>query len=170
MAERELFGRQQFPEATLSVNLSLSFLPFPTTLCLATHESAALAIDGPKMTNSTTLGLVTSLKMMMMVVGVLNFAVPQSPPPSEILAILRIFGVQDPVCCFDESLISMQYKVLLVLQHTEWPARPGPSHPLASPFRPGWAPLGGLGARNFDAGARFRAPLLVWASLFWWSK
>ena len=30
---------------------------------------------GPKMTNSTMLGLVTSLKMMMLVVGVLNFTI-----------------------------------------------------------------------------------------------
>ena len=43
-----------------------------TDLGLATHESAILPIDGPKMTNSTMLGSVTSLKMMMMVVGVLN--------------------------------------------------------------------------------------------------
>ena len=42
------------------------------------------------MTNSTTLGLVTNLKMMVMVVGVLNFAVPQSTPSSENLAIQRI--------------------------------------------------------------------------------
>ena len=97
----EDLGRQQFPEAILSVNLSLLTLPFcPTTLCLATHESAILANDGPKMTNSTTLGLVTSLKMMMMVVGVLNFADPQNTPPSENLAILKILGHQDPVCCF----------------------------------------------------------------------
>ena len=56
-----------------------------------------------------------------MVVGVLNFAVPQSTPSSENLAILRIFGLQDPVCCFGEPLISMEYKVLLVLQHVEDP-------------------------------------------------
>ena len=65
--------------------MSLSFSTFVTTLCLASHESAIIAIiaiDGPKMTKSTTLGLVTSLKMMM-VVGVLNFAVRQSTPPSE---------------------------------------------------------------------------------------
>ena len=94
-------ARLQFPEAILSVNLSLLISPFcPTTLCLATHECAILAIDGPKMTNSTTLGLVTSLKMMMMVVGVLNFAVPQSTPPSENLAIQKILWHPDPVCCF----------------------------------------------------------------------
>ena len=71
------------------------------------------------MTNSTTLDLVTSLKMTMMVVDVLNFAVPQSTPSSENLAILRILGLQDPVCCFGESLISMESKVLLILQHVE---------------------------------------------------
>ena len=58
-------------------------------------------------------GLVTSLKMMMMMV------VEQSTPPSENLHIQRIFGLQDPVCCFGESLISMEYKILLVLQHIE---------------------------------------------------
>ena len=73
----------QCPEAILSVNLSLSFIPFVSTLCLATDENAILATDGPKMTNSTTLGLVTSLKMMMKVAGVLNFAFPQSTPPNE---------------------------------------------------------------------------------------
>ena len=54
-----------------------------TTFRLATHMSVNCANFGPEMTNSTMLGLVTSLKMMMMVVGVLNFAVPQSAPPSE---------------------------------------------------------------------------------------
>ena len=62
------------------------------------------------------LGLVTSLKMMM-VVGVLNFAISQSTPPCENLAILRICGVLDPVYRFDESLISLKYEVLVVLQH-----------------------------------------------------
>ena len=101
------------------MNLSLSFVSFvPPLFGLATHESAILAIDGPKMTNSTTLGLVTSLKMMMMVVGVLNFAAPQSSPTSENLTIVRIFGLQDPVCCVEESLISMEYsKGLLVLKY-----------------------------------------------------
>ena len=33
--------------------------------------------------------------------------------------------------------------------------------PLGLPFWPKWAPLGGLGARNFDAGAWFRALFLV---------
>ena len=73
----------------------------------------------PKMTNSTTLGLVTSLKMMVMVVGVLNFAVAQGTPPSENVTIQRIFGLQDPVCCFCGSLLSMECKVLRVLQHVE---------------------------------------------------
>ena len=38
--------------------------------------------------------------------------------------------------------------------------------PLSVPFRSEWAPLGGPGDRNFDAGARFRALFLVWASPF----
>ena len=72
------------------------------------------------MTNSTTLGLVTSLKMMKMVVGVLIFAAPQSSPTSENLTIVRIFGLQDPVCPVDESLISVEYsKGLLVLKYIE---------------------------------------------------
>ena len=62
-----------------------------------------LANLGPKMMNSTKLDLVTSLKMMI-VVGVLNFAVPQSTPPRENLGIPRFFGCQDPVCRVDESL------------------------------------------------------------------
>ena len=65
------------------------------------------------------MGLVISLKMMMMMVGVQNFAVPQGTPPNENLAIPRIFGCQDPVCRFDESLTAREYMVLLVLQHTE---------------------------------------------------
>ena len=101
-----------------SVAVVLTFCP--TTLCLATRESAIIAIDGSKMTSSTTLGLVTSLKMMMMmVVGVLNSAVAQSAPHHENLAIPTFFGLQDPVCYFDGSLISMDYKVLLVHQHIE---------------------------------------------------
>ena len=100
---------QQSPEAILSVVLSFVVLTFcPTILCPATHRSAILANLGSKVTNSTMFGLVTSLKMMM-VLGVLSFAVPQSTPPSENSAIRRIFGVQDPVCCFDESLISMEH-------------------------------------------------------------
>ena len=71
------------------------------------------------MTNSTTLALVTSLKMMMMVVGVLSFAAPQSTPLSENLTILRSFEFQDPVCCLGGSLISMEFQVLLVFQHSE---------------------------------------------------
>ena len=35
----------------------------PTILCLATLESASLAIDGPKMKNSTTLGFLSMLRM-----------------------------------------------------------------------------------------------------------
>ena len=63
------------------------------------------------MTTSTMLGLVTNLKMMMMVVvGVLNFAVPHSTPPSENLTIPRIFECQDPLCRFDESLTLREKK------------------------------------------------------------
>ena len=40
------------------------------------------------------------------------------------------------------------------LKNSKWP-------PFGSPFRPEWVLLGGPGARNFDAGARFRAPFLV---------
>ena len=59
------------------MNSILSFLTICLTIChLATRASAIFANFGPKKTNSTMLGLVTSLKMMM-VVGVLNFAVPQ---------------------------------------------------------------------------------------------
>ena len=72
-----------------------------------------------RMTNSTTLGFMISLKMMMLVVGVLNFSVAQSTPPSENLAILRIFWLQDPVCCFEGSLMFMEYEVLRVFQHVE---------------------------------------------------
>ena len=117
---RDLLARQQFPDAIserASVVVVLTFCP--TTLCLSTHGSAIPVIDGPKMTNSTMLVLVTSLEMMVMVVGVLNFAAPQRTPPSENLAILRIFGDQDPVCRFDESLTSTEYKVLLDLMHIE---------------------------------------------------
>ena len=37
----------------------------PTILCLATLESASLAIDGPKMKNSTTLGFLSMLRIKM---------------------------------------------------------------------------------------------------------
>ena len=56
---------------------------------------------------------------MVLVFGVLKFAVAQGTPPSENLAILRIFGLQDPVCCSGGSLILMESKVLCVLQHVE---------------------------------------------------
>ena len=49
--------------------------------------SAKFANFGPKMTNSTTIGLGDQLEDDMMVVGVLNFAVPQSAPPSGNLTI-----------------------------------------------------------------------------------
>ena len=111
---------QPSPEAILSVNLILSFLPFASpTFCVATHESAKLANFGPKMTHSSMLGLVTSLKMMMTVVGALNFSVPQTTPPSRNFTIPRIFGCQDPVCRFDESLTSRECKVLRVVRHSE---------------------------------------------------
>ena len=58
--------------------------------------------------------------MMMMVVGVLNFAVPQSTPPCENLANLRIFGLQDPVCCFGEPLSSMEFWVPLEDSQELW--------------------------------------------------
>ena len=38
--------------------------------------------------------------------------------------------------------------------------------PFLSFFRSEWAPLVGLGVRNVDAGAKFGAPFLVWASHF----
>ena len=38
----------------------------PTVLCLATLESASLAIDGPKMKNSASLGFLSMLRMKMM--------------------------------------------------------------------------------------------------------
>ena len=38
----------------------------PNILCLATLESASLAVDGPKMKNSTTLGFLSMLRMKMM--------------------------------------------------------------------------------------------------------
>ena len=41
------------------------------------------------------LGLVTSLKMMMLVVVVLNFEVPQSAPPSENLTTPSILVLSD---------------------------------------------------------------------------
>ena len=53
--------------------------------------SAIFSNFGPGMTNSTMVGLVTSLMMMMMAVGVLNFAVPQSALPIENLTIPSIF-------------------------------------------------------------------------------
>ena len=59
------------------------------------------------------------LQLMMMVVGVLNFAVAQSTPPGENLTIPIFFGLHDPLSGFDESLILIEYKVLLVLQHIE---------------------------------------------------
>ena len=37
----------------------------PTILCLATLERATLAIDGPKMKNSTTLGFLSMVRMKM---------------------------------------------------------------------------------------------------------
>ena len=93
----------------------LSFLPFPPSL----SSCHSCQFFGPKMTNSTTLGMVNILNMMMMVAGVLNFAVPQRTPSSENLAIQRFFGVPSLVCCFDESSTSLEYRALLVLQHSE---------------------------------------------------
>ena len=79
---------------------------------------AILSINGPNMTTTTTLDLVTNFKMMT-VVGVhvrlseqleddscwhSDFSVPQSTPPNETLAIPINLGCEDPVCCFGESL------------------------------------------------------------------
>ena len=46
----------QFEDRSVVIVIAVS-----TFLCLATLESAGLAIDGPKMKNSTMLGLMTSL-------------------------------------------------------------------------------------------------------------
>ena len=89
-----------------------------TTLCRATHESAILAILGTKRTNFTMLGLVASLKMMM-AIGLLNFAILQSTPPSENSAIPKFLQFRIQCVVFDESLISLEYEFLLVLQHIE---------------------------------------------------
>ena len=97
------------------MNSTLSFCTICLTICrLATRASAIFANFGPKKTNSTMLGLVTSLKMMM-VVGVLNFAVPQIVPPNEYLTIPGTPVVNGQVCCFDASCDLLEYKELVLV-------------------------------------------------------
>ena len=74
---RDLLARQQFPEATLSVNLSLSFLPFVSPLFALPPMRVPFLHGWSQDDELHTLGLVASMKMTMMVVGVLNFPVPQ---------------------------------------------------------------------------------------------
>ena len=95
------------------MNSTLSFLTICLTICrLATRASAIFANFGPKKSNSTMLGLVTSLKMMM-VVGVLNFAVPQIQSPGCVLG--RLLCPRSSAspwftasCCRDGSLAVIQ--------------------------------------------------------------
>ena len=59
-------------------------------LCLATLESAILAIDGPKMKNSTTLGFLSMLRMKM----------TRKTSSSWNSTILNVVGLLDPMCLF----------------------------------------------------------------------
>ena len=103
------------PAAILTVNSTLSFFTIGLTICrLATRASAIFANFGPKKTNSTMLGLVTNLKMMM-VVGVLNFAVPQRAPPNEDSTIPGTLVAKGQVSCFDASCHFPECKELVLV-------------------------------------------------------
>ena len=69
---------------------------------------------GPKKTNSTMLGSVTSLKMMM-VVGVLNFAAPQNVPPNEDSTIPGTLEAKDRACCSRASFHSLECTELVLV-------------------------------------------------------
>ena len=92
-------SRLLLPTAIQSVNPTLSFFAVClTTFCVATCASAISANFDSMKTNSTMLGLVACLKMMMMVVSVLNFAVLQIVPPNGCSTIPSVLVLQDQVC------------------------------------------------------------------------
>ena len=87
----------------------LSYFTIGLTICrLATCAGAISANFQSMKTNSTTLGSETSLKMMM-VVGVLNFAVLQIVPPNSYPTIPGTLAVKGQVCSVDASCHSLEY-------------------------------------------------------------
>ena len=91
----------------------------------------------------------------------------------EYLVLQRIWSYKEKM--FDKKRNKMTDKMM---RNTGLAASPGPlaspetrnGPPYGPPFWSEWAPLGGLGVRNFDTGATFRAPFLVWAPPFFGSK
>ena len=83
-------------------------IPDPTILCLATHESAILAIDGPKMRNSTTLGFLSMLRMKM----TKKIRLPVDTQPFQVLLDC---GIQ----CVILSANALESEVLLYLELVE---------------------------------------------------
>ena len=81
----------------------------PTILCLATLESANLAIDCPKMKNSTTLGFLSMLKMKM----------TRNTWSSLNSTTLSVVELLDPMCHFKLFALLLEYEVLLCLEPVE---------------------------------------------------
>ena len=101
----------------------ISFFTICLTICrLANCASTISANFDSKKTNSTILGLVTRLKMMIFV-GVLNFAVLQIVPPNEYSTIPGTFVVKGHVCCVDPSCHLLEYRehVLVFLTCVDFP-------------------------------------------------
>ena len=89
----------------------LVFYSSLTICCLAARASPICANFGPKNTNSTLLGLVPSLKMMMFC-WCSEFAVPESAQPNENLTIPGTFVVKGQVYWFDDSCHLLECKKL----------------------------------------------------------
>ena len=93
----------------------LSYFTIGLTICrLATCAGAISANFQSMKTNSTTLGSETSLKMMM-VVGVLNFAVLQIVPPNSYPTIPGTPVAKGQVCSVGASCHSLEYKELVFI-------------------------------------------------------
>ena len=88
----------------MSVRVSDVFVVIadPTILCLATLESAILAVDGPKMKNSTTLGCLSTFGMRM----------TRNMSSSWNSTSLSVVGLWDPVCYFVLSANALESEVL----------------------------------------------------------
>ena len=81
----------------------------PTILCLATLQSASLAIDGPKMKNSITLGFLSMSRMKTMrnILASGNSTTPD------------VVGLLDPTCHVVLFVTFLECEVLLCLQLVE---------------------------------------------------
>ena len=93
----------------------LSHFTIALAICrLATCAGAICANFESMKTNSTMLGLVTSLKMMM-VVGVLNFAVLQIVPPNSYSTIPGTLVVKGQFCSVGASCQLLEHKELVLV-------------------------------------------------------